>query len=895
MLEHPSLGTPTPKPAKFPPPAPGKKPRMPRLEAAKFPPDDDDLPAGPPGGMPMGGPYGGDDGNFKRGATKPILIVVGLLIAIGAVVLAIFAAKGESEKMTVDQIANERKAIALLPKAEQMPKWRAWAARDDAEPLQEDAFANLAWAKDKPGLKIIIDKGLASNDHRVRARAAQAIAEYGSPMADAAKPALLKDLKDADSTDKPHICWALAVLKEPTAFDEVLKEYRVGHLASIQRLDGFPAFDPEVLAGMVSLDKLASYANDPSDAVRQLIATILSKTGDAQWTSTLTKLVQDKQVEVAREAAVGLGKIANEQSIAPLLAALNRADKDSRPKFLEALRDGVGATGLVLALRSVQPGHEFYQTKQIFDMLKELEDPRGGDALVKYLDTPGIHPHWKTEAALRLAEIGDPRAVPFLAWRLAQDPVKLYGKDPKEEIQMMARDDNERVVAARMLADLAILYPAKRPEFLTEAEDATMGWATSHPQPHANALRFLAAAGSTKVLPDLRKWANPSDPLPKEGQQDFPQSWATAQSALRYIGWMQDEQSWSLLERQLHRRPPKVDATMSSLQQGGLAVLGMTLRALGVGASDGFAQWGSDKAYPDLVKYIEDPMENEQARYEACFALSWVANDDQMKEVVKKVHDFNKPDPASQLVRSCYLESLIHRPVPAANSGLVDLITAEADPQVAKQAARAIGFGGVDQSVVPKLMDMLKDNSLRNYAMLALLIGADPDTTSRALATYNDAPPEAMEELKSFYDQSFGYWSDKNYENGDVARWIANAEACRHVKVKNVLQDWPSMILKRAIQGIEFDNGPHSITRVQFRVRLIADAKGQDAKKREDAVAILKFMREKGVLMALRTQPPPLGELARKAFFEVMNPKLTDQSIPESQKAASGGNVLPPP
>ena len=120
---------------------------VPVLEAAKWPPDDADVPGQGGGAVPPapggfgGGSFDPDDGNFKKGATKPIIIVVGLLIAIGAVVLAIFAAKGEGEKMTVDQIAAERKAIAVLPKADQLPKWREWAKRDDVIPLQEDAFA----------------------------------------------------------------------------------------------------------------------------------------------------------------------------------------------------------------------------------------------------------------------------------------------------------------------------------------------------------------------------------------------------------------------------------------------------------------------------------------------------------------------------------------------------------------------------------------------------------------------------------------------------------------------------------------------------------------------------------------------------------------------------------
>ena len=65
-----------------------------------------------------------------------------------------------------------------------------------------------------------------------------------------------------------------------------------------------------------------------------------------------------------------------------------------------------------------------------------------------------------------------------------------------------------------MLADLAVLYPEKRTELLEQAEDAVLFWATDKPQPHANALRFLAATNSPKALPHMRKWAFPGEALP---------------------------------------------------------------------------------------------------------------------------------------------------------------------------------------------------------------------------------------------------------------------------------------------------------------------------------------------------------------------------------------------
>jgi HEAT repeat protein len=842
--------------------------------------------------------YSADDGNFKRGAFKPVAILIGLLLVGGAVAFALLSAHTEAQTLTKEQVNKEIQEIQLLTKADQVPRWRKWAAVETESRLEQEAFIHLAWAKDKASIPAIIH-ALGSPDHGVRGTAAMALVDFGSPDADAAKPPLLKAFTEAGSSDKPQISWALVALKEPTAFDPVLGEYRLGHLASVQRLDGFPAFDAEMLAGLVSLDKIASLAGDESESVRQLVATTLSRTGDPRWTDTLITLVKDKSVDIAREAAVGLGKIGNDKATVPLVDALTKADKGSREKFLQALRDGIGAKGLVLALKTVshdKPDTEKFQTRQIFEMLKELEDPRGGDALYAYIQT-NPKPHWKVEAAMRMAEIGDERAAEVLGWRMAQDPLKLYTDVDWPELR---RDDNERVFGARMLADLAVLHPEKRDYLIKTAEPGVLSWVDpeNKPQPHANGMRFLALVGSQKAIPLLHKWADPKEKLPSEGAQPpFPEEWATAQSALRYLGWIKDPHGWAVLQKQLHRRMKKLDVSWDSLMQGGLTILGMTLRALGVGSSDGFAQWGDPKAYDDLVKYAEEPLENEQARMEACFALSWVASDEHMKDIAKKIRDNTKSDAKANFMRQCYLETIIHRPVPEATAGLIDqLAPSVPDIEVRNQVARAIGMGGLTKDLVAPIFAKLSDVSLKADATLALILGADADTASRALATYNDpsVAVEAMEELKEIYNKTFGYWSDKNFDGGDIARWVDNAEALAHVKVHDQLQDWPRIILGRnLVESIEIDNGPHSMTRVQLRFKLTADALGQNAVKREEAIRILKFTKEKGVLMALRGENGPVGEMARQAFFEVMNPKSTAESVPESPKAQKQNEPTP--
>jgi HEAT repeat protein len=870
-------------------------PLPPAMQMAKWPPDDDP-PGMPGGGQPLGGgsPMGPYDGDFKKGRFNPKIVLVGLLFVIGAAFAAVFALKTEAAKMTPDQVAAIKKNVYVLPKVERIARWRELAAQGEEYELQQEALMQLGWEGDKAAIPLSI-KALGQNDHRIRGIAAQVLAHFGSPDADAGKDPLQKALLEADESDHPQITWALVTLHDSRVFNDAMDLYRKGFLAKVQRLGGGPAFNAEEVAKLVSIDQLAGMAGDSNDAVRQLIANILSRNAAPKYTDALIKLVRDPIVEVGREAATGLGKIADEKARGPLLEALAKADKDNRQKFLEALRDGIGGEGLVIALGSVSKEKvetNWHQNKQIFDMLHMLADPRAANALVQYVNTQKPHMHWETEAALRLAEVGDLRAVPFLADRMRLDPLKVYS-DKNDYERMLRRDDNARVVSARMLSDLAILHPEAAAEIRAQAEEAVIFWLHDKPEPHANGLRFLSSVGSTKDVVAMRKWANPSIPLPKEGQQPpLPREWEVAQSAMRYVGWLKDPPSWGTLERGLARRDKKVDATMDSLMGGGLAILGMTLRALNVGAADGFAQWGDSRAFPLLMKFIQNDQENEQGRLEACFALPWVATDDNMNEIVKKVHDYKSKDPKKQFMRGCLLEALVHRPVQGTSAGLVDMIDKESDVEVRHQVARAIGFGGFDDKVQTALFKKMEDVDTRNDAALALILGGSTDAATKTVAMYSDYPKEALDELKDIYYRSFGYWSDEDFSKGKLYKWVETAESIAKIRVKDTLQDWARLRLQAQFDNLDFDNGPHSMTRVVLRYRLMQDAKKGDSEKKRSAIQTLKFMKEQGSLMALRDEQGEAGQLANRAFFELMNPKIVlGENIPAPKETSAGVNV----
>ncbi len=878
------------------PPASAPRPPLPQVDLAKWPPDDDGpaIPAPPGGGFP--GSYDMGDGNFKKGRFNPVVILVGILAVAGLAAFLLIGFKQDAEKLTVEQGEERKKAIFVLPKAEQLPQWRQWAASEASDELRAEALKQLAWAKDPDGVALAI-KALTYPTEPIQAMAATALAEYGRPLGEPGKDALLAALKTAGKGAKPQIAWALVVLGETRALDEIMKLYRLGYLSQVQRLGGGVAFDPAKIVGMMSLDQLAGMANDESPAVRQLVATVISDNAEPKWTDVLIKLVQDKDAEVARQAAPGLGRIAEARARDPLIEAMKSADKDSRKKFLEALRDGIGTEGLVLGLRAVSTDDEklaWYQTKQVFDMIHDtknggqgLNDPRGGNALYEYIQTkPHIHYQWR--AAVALAAIGDVRAVPTLAKRLRMDPLKIYSDQHDWEMELK-RDDNERVIGARMIADLAMMHPDKHSLIAEQAEDALIFWIHELPSPHANGLRALAAMESTKDIEALRKWANPNVPLPKEGQQPpMPEEFVVAQSALRYEGWMKDPRAWNVLEKAITARKTQrneYDITLDGLMQGGVAILGMSLTALGTGAADGMNEWRDHKGFKLLLDFVDDVKNNEHSRLSACAALAWTAEKEDFLEVAKRIQGYSGTEKSDQFRRGCLLETLIQRPVPGTAPALLQLMTEQSSLETRNQVARAIAKGGFDQTVEAKLFEMMGNEALMNDAALALILGSSPETAARAVAAYANKSKAALDELGELWYRSFGYWSNEDLEAGLIFKYVDNAEAISHVSIHQTPQEWARVMLMRQLDNLVFDNGPHSFTRTVLRHRLYQMAKGNDDAKRSGAIRALKFMKEQGPLLALRDEQGPAGKLARDAYFELMNPKVVSGvAIPDDQK-----------
>lgn len=781
--------------------------------------------------------------------------------------------------LSLGQANAEILKVQTLPRAQRIAIWKTWASDQTQPQLHAHALTQLFWSADPECFSLAL-KAFASSYARVRATAARILGENTTSV-EPAKSTLLDALSGAADEERLAILWTLVVRGEKSIAAKALNELRNGSLVKTTGIDGRNAYDALTLAALFSADEIKTLAKDTSPTVRQLIATHHAYAANGPAIEPLLVLSADAELDVRSLAIGGLAKSSDKRAREAVLEALRKTTPEQHIKYLERIRDIAGGPGLVLALEAVAAKPEekvWFQTKQIFDMLESLADPRIAEPLLAWTLAYKRHGHWVGEAGSRIADVGDLRGAKLIGDRLRLDPMKLYKQEHFWEANgggHLTRSDLPRVVGARMLADLAVIYPDKHAELLNAAEGGVLFWIKSSSQPHANALRFLAGAGSTKILNDLRKWAFPPDPLPKPGDSPpFPAVFETAQTSLRYIGMHKDELSFPKLLDQLQRKKDKsLDITQEGLVNGGYSMLGMSLRAIGYGAAQGLAHFGDARAVAPLMTFIEDETWHEEARQSACEALAWCADSKAMTDVALKVRAYGQSkEPAKVMIATCYAQTLAQRPVPEIVPLMIAGLGVQSSAEIRLAYGLAVGKAGLDTTTEGKLFSRLEDPASQQAAALAVVLGGSEDAVTRTIATLAEMGAPALKQFKDTYYRAFGYWSDHDLAQGNVYRWVAGAEVIRRVEVASKWQDWAPQRLEWQFANLRFDNGPHSQTRTVMRHRLWQDAKKGTPERRIGAMKTLELMQEQGVLLALRDEPGEVGNLARRALHRMANP-----------------------
>lgn len=571
-------------------------------------------------------------------------------------------------------------------------------------------------------------------------------------------------------------------------------------------------------------------------------------------------------------------KASREPDMSPLLSQLKGASDTKRAELLIELASRFGGAGLARALSVVPkspPETAFAQTQQIMRALRDLRDPRASDVLFDWVEKANPGMHWSGEAGLRLAEVGDIRGAGLLGKRMSAAPESVYSQDrpwEKDDRGHLAQTDLPRIVSARMLSDLVMLYPEKK-EALSAHADSVLLWQQDRPHPHANGMRFLALTGTSQGIGELRKWAFPSEAMPAPGASPpFPVAYEIAQSALRYIGLAKDEPSFQKLLGQLSRKKDKrLDITLEGLSNGPNAMFGMALRAVGFGASQGLEHWADSRAKAALVRFIEDETWHEEARLAACEALAWSGGDPPF--LVAKVKEYTaKKDAKKQLVGECYGRALARYPSATVAFDLADFIAPTQPRYLRLIGARALSKLALDSATEAKLIAKLTEKKTRAFAALALLLGGSKPVVD-VLDVIAKLDPDELVQLKDDFLTAVSDVAIDDPSEERLLRWVGRAMEAAGIQVGGGLQTWPRERLVMQLESNEHDAGPHTRSSTVLRVRLYRIAKGADRKAAASAVTTLALMMERGMLAALAAEQGETAALAAKALEEL--PKLS--------------------
>jgi hypothetical protein len=767
---------------------------------------------------------------------------------------------------------EERDGVFLLPLESRRAKFRGYAHDRKSVLLTIEGLRQLAWLRDDSGVDASVMQ-LSHPQPEVVEVSALALAEHAPENSVAAKNALLSALERAEPRSRPSIAWALAVLGERRATGPVLELYQRGQLQSAQRLDGGPAFTIEPLSELLDAPRAAELAGSASPELRRVAAAKLSRDPERN-AAQLSALLADMDLEAARHAATGVARLAEPRRREILKKALAGAMPSRRGIYLDGSMRG-GGVDAALALLAAAEGESDEQrallADMVFQVIRMWSDPRGGDALARFIDSKP-HAHWETQAALALAEIGDLRAVPALANRLLIDPAKGYDSAVAWQARH-AKDDLVRVAAARALADLAELHPASVAQIRAASEKVLLDWAKSRPFPHVSALHALSAIESDAGTEQLRRWADPKLALPAAGAAPpLPEAWSTAESALRHLGRARKPASLALFEKQLKRRPKNLDASVAGLADGRHALLGMALRTLGTGAADGVSASGDARASELLLGLIAEPREHEDVRSAACQALVWVAATERAADIGTRIGNLRDSSAQARFSRACLLQALRERVPPGVEPALLELITPAVKVELQVAAGRALGKRGLAADAQKTLLDRVEDSRTLSAAGLALLLGGDADAATRGVAVVAARSPALRDDLVREWKNTMGAVSALDLEEGRLLRWVANARAAGSVGSGTTRLSAFKEALAEKLGALLPNAGPHSLTRTVLRVRLwrLATANGAS---RADALEALAMMKERGALAALGAQNDAPGKRARRALFEIDHPR----------------------
>lgn len=733
--------------------------------------------------------------------TSPVGRIVGTLMVVGAVGLGYWAYRADRSYEDRNRLLEEAGALSGDAMLQALRNAYAQTSHED---VKERILLNLGLFEDAKAVPLMIqaldEKGI------VRRAAARALAHIGSPLADPAKPKLLEVLPKTDARDRPQVVWALAVLKERAAASEILAEFAAGHLQNLEDLDRKPAFDPKVIVDVVGPERLASdeLLKNPSKSIRALVAAALAESAAPSTVDPLIKLLNDKDLEVVKQAAAGLGRTGDPRAAQPLFALLQRTPS-LRQSVLDAIARSTSAPDIAKLLEATD---SVDLKRSLVGVLRDSHDPRVVDTFAKLVSD--ADEDIRQIAALALADHGDPRAIPPL---------------------LALTKSEDRTTALDALDALALVGKP-------QVADALIPLLKDNPGRKAGLLKAIGKSGSPTA----------GAVVLKELTGDDREAAAFALADLKY------QPAYAKLLAEL-KRPKDVDFSRPSVPTEEIVRnREIAIRALG--------RYGKVDAAPALMTLIEDGADSAKLRATAGSVLGQLADQRVLATIVTKA----KNSALDEATRTYYVQGLWQADAQAMSGQLADLLQPSQPADVRRGAALAIGYAA-DPANDQLLLDMLKNPQLKREAAFAVLLGGSQAAAQELLHQLEvdrDLREVLQDALMADDSDYFNLITAQQFTSGEVFRRLAVAETLRRGKGELTFSYPWTQIVARLKAGW---NGPDGLTAREVRTKLYEAVRAQEPSKRRLAAEALGAMGERGLLIRSRDEPGPGQQEAREVLL----------------------------
>ncbi len=685
-------------------------------------------------------------------------------------------------------------------------RWNVWSEAQDAEsreafltriradfPLTGFEDVQIAYVrkfaqyKDAASVALLIEQMPRVNNN-VKGEIALAFAAIGLPGAESAKAVLLETLPQIDVAHRAQIVWALTLLREARATNEIIEEFSAGHLQQQ------PNFDAKAIADALGPQRLASReltdSATASLAVRTLVAQALAETASAEAVEPLVRIATtanpNEEAELVRTAAAGLGRIGDPRVAEPLFGLL--ANEGLRPSLLDTLRRSVGAASLTRLLGMAQDAGV---RKELVAMLRQTHDPAAADALAGELGNADADIRY--EAALGLAEIADARGADVL-------------------VAFANGTDENR--AQKAIEALQQLRSPKAAELVAILGD--------HPGRRSAVLKALGASGSATAGATLMRELAGDD----------------IEVALVGLGALRYEPAYRRI-LDMAKRPRDMDfSTPTGLNEVAYRNRLKAIEALGLYANAG--------SVDTLFVVAGDALDDARLRVAAGKAIGLIGGD-ALARVVETV----KSESADPVTRRALVEAFWHKPNREVASQLVALLAANTPAELRRAIAIAVGYAA-DPANDARLIELLSNAELKRDAAIAILLGGSDAAAAALVPLIEADRDfrEGIEfALTNDSEDAFQILTPSHFESGQVLRRLRVAYVLRDGHDELHFGAPLLQFVSRLKLGWPVFSG---VSPAGVRQRIYGMLTGEDAETREFAANVLGDMNERGLLIRAR-------------------------------------------